>query len=79
MKYHKAIPRSRRISLVLPRSIPTGTAQLVVVVSSDTDAEEPGTRRADTGARLAVRALRGVWRNRADITPASLRKKAWSR
>lgn len=74
------IPASRKIRLSLPKSIPAGEAELIVVVP------ESGIGRTPRGTGKMIRAskLFGMWRSRKDIADSvlfarSLRKRVEAR
>jgi hypothetical protein len=57
------IPASRTIKLTLPRTVPTGEAELLVVV----EGHAPLTPQRATGERIRKSGLFGMWRRREDI------------
>jgi hypothetical protein len=76
----KAISRSRRISLSLPRSVPLGAARIAVMISPATSSAAKGVRGRDL---LRSRVL-GLWHGRHDIGDnvafaRALRKRAEAR
>ena len=71
------VPPDRQVRIVLPDDVPTGPAEIVVVVSSH--AATPHTLKD-----LAQSPFFGMWRNRDDIGDSTefarrLRVEAWSR
>ena len=71
------IPSSRELRILLPPDVPTGPAELVVVVTS----REHSPR---TLGDLAHSEFFGMWRDRADIGDSAeyarqLRAEAWKR
>jgi len=70
------IPSSREVRIMLPPDVPTGPAELVVVVASR---ERPTRTLGD----LARSEFFGMWRDRTDIVDSAeyarqLRTAAWS-
>ena len=72
------VPPDREVRIVLPDDVPTGPAEIVVVVASRTlDA-------AHTLGELAQSEFFGMWRDRSDIGDSTefarrLRNEGWSR
>jgi hypothetical protein len=71
------IPLSREVRIILPEDVPTGPAELLVVVSC-------GDGRAQTLRDLLNSEFFGMWRDREDIQDsvefaANLRREAWRR
>lgn len=71
------IPPDRRVRIVLPNDVPTGPAEIVVVVTSR-------AWSAHTLGDLARSTFFGMWRDRGDIGDSAefarrLRAEAWSR
>ena len=72
------IPSNRELRITLPADVPTGPAEIVVVVSS------PAGSSARTLGDLASSEFFGMWRDRPDITDSSefarqLRSEGWKR
>ncbi len=72
------IPPNRELRITLPGDVPTGPAEIVVVVSSPT---RSGT---STLGDLAGSEFFGVWRDRSDIEDSfqfaqTLRSEGWKR
>lgn len=71
------IPLNRQVWITLPPDVPTGPAELVVVVA-------PRTGQVQTLGDLARSEFFGMWRDRADISDSAeyarqLRAEAWRR
>ncbi len=71
------VPPDRQVHLVLPDDVPTGPAEIVVVVASHAST-------VHTLKDLAQSPFFGMWRDRADIGDSAefarrLRAEAWSR
>ena len=76
--FNTEIPANRELRITLPADVPTGSAAIVVTVSS------PGPSTASTFGDLVNSAFFGMWRNRADIEDTAefanrLRSEAWKR
>jgi hypothetical protein len=72
------IPPSRELCIKLPSDVPTGPAQIEVVVSS------PSQSGAPTLGDLAISEFFGMWQDRGDIEDSSqfarrLRSNGWKR
>jgi hypothetical protein len=72
------IPPSRKIHVILPDDVPVGPAEIVLVVSSRSPADN------STLADLAKSEFFGMWADRADICDSAdfashLRGDAWQR
>jgi len=72
------VPANHQLTITLPDEIPTGPADIILVVKSQTPPE-----LATLGA-LAESEYFGLWRDREDIVDSAafahdLRKEAWSR
>ncbi len=72
------VPPDREVRLVLPDDVPTGPAEVVVVIASHADVAE------STLGDLAKSEFFGMWRDRADIDDSAefarrLRTTGWSR
>jgi hypothetical protein len=72
------IPANRELHIFLPPDIPTGPAEIVLVVSSS------AASTASTLGELADSEFFGMWRDRADIKDSSefardLRSQGWKR
>jgi hypothetical protein len=72
------VPESREVRITLPADVPTGPAEIVVVVASHASAP------ARTLGDLMRSEFFGMWRDRADIGDSAefarrLRAEAWSR
>lgn len=72
------IPANRELHILLPADIPTGPAEIVLVVSSSA-ASTPSTL-----GELADSEFFGMWRDRADIKDSfefarDLRSQGWKR
>lgn len=72
------IPPSRELHITLPADVPTGPAEIVVVVSSTAQAD------SSTLGELANSEFFGMWRNRSDIADSfrfaqDLRLRGWKR
>ena len=72
------VPPDRQVHIVLPEDVPTGLAELVIVVASHS------IMPARTLGDLAKSELFGMWENRTDIQDSvefarELRARAWSR
>jgi hypothetical protein len=72
------IPASRELRITLPADVPTGSAEIVITVSSC------GSRPLSTFGDLLRSEFFGMWRDRADIEDSSefarkLRSEGWSR
>ena len=72
------IPDSREIRITLPDDVPTGPAELFVVITS------PGSREAKTLSDLFDSEFFGMWRGREDMADSAelacqLREEAWNR
>ena len=72
------IPANRELRITLPDDVPTGPAEIVVIVS-------PGTRHGDsTLGALSESEFFGIWEGRQDITDSiafsrHLRSEGWER
>ena len=72
------IPANRELRITLPDDVPTGPAEIVVIVL-------PGTRHGDsTLGALSESEFFGIWRDRQDITDSvqfsqDLRSEGWKR
>ena len=74
------IPSSRELRIMLPPDVPTGPAELVVVVVVVASRERPTRTLGD----LARSEFFGMWRDRAEIVDSveyarQLRAEAWRR
>jgi hypothetical protein len=72
------IPPNHELHITLPADIPSGPADILLVVSS------PVPRGASTLGELADSEFFGIWRDRPDITDSAqfahdLRSKGWER
>lgn len=72
------IPATRELHITLPADIPTGPAEIVLVVSSEAHAG------GSTLGELAESKFFGMWRDRSDIADNSnfardLRSEGWKR
>jgi hypothetical protein len=72
------IPANHQLTITLPDEIPTGPAEIMLIVASQTPAE------LATLGDLANSEFFGMWRDRQDIEnnanfARDLRKEAWSR
>ena len=72
------VPPNHQFTITLPDEIPTGPAEIVLVVASQHPAP------VSTLAELAESEFFGLWRDRDDIADSAddaraLRDKAWSR
>ena len=72
------IPPSRELHITLPADVPTGPAEIVVVVSS------PTRSSSSTLGALAGSEFFGIWRDRSDIEDSfkfaqTLRSEGWKR
>ena len=70
------IPLNRELHIALPNDVPTGPAEVVLVVSSSTRPSD-----ATLGA-LAGSDFFGIWEDRPDITDSfaqTLRSEGWKR
>jgi len=72
------IPSNRELHILLPADIPTGPAEIVLVVSSSADSA------ASTLGEFADSEFFGMWRDRADIKDSfefarDLRSQGWKR
>lgn len=72
------IPASRELRITLPGDVPTGSAEIVITVSSS------GSRPHSTFSDLLNPEFFGMWRDRADIEDSSefarkLRSEGWTR
>jgi hypothetical protein len=72
------IPASRELRIRLPADVPTGSAEIVITVSSS------GSRPHSTFSDLLNSEFFGMWRDRADIEDSSdfarkLRSEGWNR
>ena len=75
------IPESREVHLTLPRDVPTGPAEIVLVIDSD---ERPaaGPAKIRTFGDLLASGFVGSWADRDDITDSAefarqLREQTW--
>ena len=59
------IPASRKITLSLPSSVPTGETGLVVVIGDSV--RDSAAKRNLTARKLINSRLFGLWKNRKDI------------
>ena len=72
------IPASRELRITLPADVPTGSAKIVITVSSS------GSRHHSTFSDLLNSEFFGMWRDRTDIEDSSefarkLRSEGWNR
>jgi hypothetical protein len=72
------VPEDRSLRIVLPHAVPTGPAEIVVVIAS-----APAAALATLGD-LAASQFFGMWRDRSDIQDSAeyaerLRAEAWRR
>jgi hypothetical protein len=72
------IPDNRKVELTLPADVPTGEAEVVVVIVPKSD------RRPSTAQDLLNSEIVGMWVDRTDVDDSSayareLRDRAWKR
>ena len=72
------VPPNHQLTITLPDEIPTGPAEIVVVIAS----QQPAP--VGSLAELAESEFFGLWRDRDDVADSAdyaraLREKAWSR
>ena len=70
------IPPNRELHITLPNDVPTGPAEIVLVVSSSEVASD------STLGALAGSDFLGLWKDRSDITDSfahTLRSEGWKR
>ena len=75
---HTDIPDNRELHITLPADVPTGPADLVIVVSAQV------ISRAKTFGDFLDSEFVGIWKDRTDITDSAtfacnLREEAWQR
>ena len=75
---HTDIPNNRELRIMIPADVPTGPAEVVVVISTQ------GVSRKKTFGDLLDSEFFGMWRDRADIKDSAsfarqLRNEGWKR